>query len=213
MVDFPVILERMALITIDMQNCFVEGYPLSAPDGLVVLDHINRLAEVCRETGMLVVHIREVLRSDGTNAGVFGEIHPFVKDGFFSRDSEAAALHKELVVDPADILLEKPRYGAFHATDLEMILRTHGIDTLIITGSRPMSAVRRPHVRRWSGTFRSSFSVMERRRAGLAKSQRPASKGDPCDPRCLVRPSAHRRRDDSEDQARRTHGTQSRPRA
>ena len=47
---------------------------------------------------------------------------------------EAAALHKELVVDPADILLEKPRYGAFHATDLEMILRTHGIDTLIITG-------------------------------------------------------------------------------
>ena len=36
MVDFPVILERMALITIDMQNCFVEGYPLSAPDGLVV---------------------------------------------------------------------------------------------------------------------------------------------------------------------------------
>ena len=134
MVDFPVIPERMALITIDMQNCFVEGYPLSAPDGLVVLDRINRLAEVCRETGMLVVHVREVLRSDGTNAGVFGEIHPFVKDGFFSRDSEAAALHKGLVVDPGDILLEKPRYGAFHATDLEMVLRTHGIDTLIITG-------------------------------------------------------------------------------
>jgi ureidoacrylate peracid hydrolase len=44
------------------------------------------------------------------------------------------ALHKELVVEPADILLEKGRFGAFHATDLELILRSRGIDAVIITG-------------------------------------------------------------------------------
>ena len=35
---------------------------------------------------------------------------------------------------PCDILLEKPRFGAFHGTDLELILRSRGIDTIIVTG-------------------------------------------------------------------------------
>jgi len=52
MVDFAVVPERTALINVDLQNCFVQGYPISAPDGLVVLDRINRLAAVCRAAGI-----------------------------------------------------------------------------------------------------------------------------------------------------------------
>jgi nicotinamidase-related amidase len=48
MVDFAVVPERTALVNVDMQNCFVQGYPSSAPDGLAVLDRINRLAAACR---------------------------------------------------------------------------------------------------------------------------------------------------------------------
>jgi len=47
---------------------------------------------------------------------------------------DRTALHRGLVVDPRDILLEKPRFGAFHGTDLELILRSRGIDTIIVTG-------------------------------------------------------------------------------
>jgi len=46
----------------------------------------------------------------------------------------SATLHKGLVVDPRDILLEKPRFGAFHGTDLELILCARGIDTIMVTG-------------------------------------------------------------------------------
>jgi len=53
MVDFAVVPERTALINVDMQNCFVAGYEMSAPDGLVVLERINRLAAVCREVAIL----------------------------------------------------------------------------------------------------------------------------------------------------------------
>jgi len=133
MVDFAVVSERTALINVDMQNCFVEGYRSSAPDGLVVLDRINRLAAVCREAGILVVHTRHVLRPDGSDAGVLAEIVPRLDH--VSRGSEGAAFHKGLVVDSCDVLLEKPRFGAFNATDLELLLRARGIDTLIITGS------------------------------------------------------------------------------
>ncbi len=56
------------------------------------------------------------------------------KTAFSARDRKRRLLHKGLVVAPGDILLDKPRFGAFHGTDLELILRSRGIDTLIITG-------------------------------------------------------------------------------
>jgi ureidoacrylate peracid hydrolase len=117
-----------------MQNCFVHGSPISAPDGLIVLGRINRLAATCRAAGILVIHTSHVLRSDGSNMGVLSEIAPNVKQGMINKGSESAALHKGLDVDPRDILLEKPRFGAFHGTDLELILRSRGIDTIIVTG-------------------------------------------------------------------------------
>jgi len=73
MVDFKVVPRRTALVNVDMQNCFVEGSPISATDGLAVLDRINRLSTVCREAGILVIHTSFVLRPDGSNMGVLGE--------------------------------------------------------------------------------------------------------------------------------------------
>jgi ureidoacrylate peracid hydrolase len=54
--------------------------------------------------------------------------------GFLNSGAASAALHPALAVEPGDILLEKPRFGAFHGTDLELILRARGIDTVIIAG-------------------------------------------------------------------------------
>jgi ureidoacrylate peracid hydrolase len=134
MVDFKVVPEQMALINVDMQNCFVEGSPISAVDGLAVMDRINRLSAVCRDAGILVVHTRFVLRSDGSNMGVLGMLAPPVKAGILNRGADSAALHPRLVVGSEDILLDKPRFGAFHGTDLEMTLRSRGMDTIIISG-------------------------------------------------------------------------------
>lgn len=135
MVDFTVVPERTALVNVDMRNCVVYGSPFSAPDGqAVLLDRINRVAATCRAAGILVIHASHVLRLDGSNTGVLGDIAPLVKQGFIAKGSETAALHSRLVVEPRDILLEKPRFGAFHGTDLELILRSRGIDTLIVTG-------------------------------------------------------------------------------
>jgi ureidoacrylate peracid hydrolase len=134
MVDFAVVPERTALVNVDMQNCFVSGSPVSAPEGLIVEERINRVAAACRAARILVIHVSHVLRGDGSNTGVLGEIAPIVRQGMITKGSESAALHKGLVVDPRDILLDKPRFGAFHSTDLELILRSRAIDTIIITG-------------------------------------------------------------------------------
>ena len=131
--NFAVEPQRMALINVDMQNCFVHNSPIAAPDGLALLARINQLAAVCRAAGIPVIHTSHVLRPDGSNMGLLAEIEP-VKAGIINQGAPSAALHGDLVVDPRDILLEKPRFGAFYGTDLDMILRTRGIDTVIITG-------------------------------------------------------------------------------
>jgi|SRR5579859_5973481 len=121
--------ERTALINVDLQRCFVEG----APDGLAVVAAVNRLAAACREAGITVIHTRHVLRPDGSNMGVLGEI-PKIRDGLLNEGAESAAFHRGLVLDPRDITVDKPRFGAFYGTDLELILRSRGIDTVIISG-------------------------------------------------------------------------------
>jgi ureidoacrylate peracid hydrolase len=128
---FDVVPERTALVNVDLQNYFVEN----APDGLLILDRVNRLARECRKAGVQVIHTSHVLRPDGSNIGVLGELVPPVKEeGFLNQGTRTAALHDDLVVEPGDIRLEKPRFGAFHGTDLELILRSRGIDTIVISG-------------------------------------------------------------------------------
>ncbi len=62
-----------------------------------------------------------------SNLGVLAEFGPIVRTGILSKGSETVALHPNLVVDTRNILLDKPRYGAFYGTDLELILRARGI--------------------------------------------------------------------------------------
>ena len=130
MVDFPVIPSRMALLNIDIQG-FIVDITAGGPD---LLERINSLIRVCREKNILIVHTAHVIRADGSNAGVMGEIAPIVREGLLNEGSEAVKLHKDLDIQDNDILLNKPKFGAFYGTDLETMLRYRGIDTVIITG-------------------------------------------------------------------------------
>lgn len=134
MVEFAITPARTALINVDLQNCFVENSPIASPAGPEVLAKVNRLAAVCRAHGITVVHTAHVLNPDRSDTGVLGEIFPGVNKGIIDRGAESSAYHPALEIDPADILLEKPRFGAFHNTDLERQLRARGIDTVIVSG-------------------------------------------------------------------------------
>ena len=125
---------RTALINVDMQRCFVEDSPLAAPGGPALVARINGLLSRCRGAGALVVHTRGWMRPDGSNLGVMGRrVPPFIVE-LYTEGQESAELHDALDVRPGDIILNKPRYGAFHGTDLELILRSRGVDTVIISG-------------------------------------------------------------------------------
>lgn len=125
---------RTALVNVDVQRCFVEHSPLAADNGRELVDRINRLAAACRAAGMLIIHTRGWMRSDGSNLGVMAEMVPPFIVALYTEGADTAELHECLEVAAGDIILDKPRYGAFHGTDLELILRSKGVDTIIVSG-------------------------------------------------------------------------------
>jgi biuret amidohydrolase len=132
--SFPTNPKTMALLNVDLQNCFVEKSPIAPPCGLEVLDKVNQLTHASRSAGIKIIHTAHVTRPDGSNMGIMKDFLPPVKDGIIHQGQESAKLHPKLDVQDGDIILEKPRFGAFYNTDLECILRSSGIDTVMITG-------------------------------------------------------------------------------
>ena len=134
MVRFDIDPGRTALVIVDMQNCFVADSPIAAPLGTEVAGRLNRLAAACRPAGIPVIWTRHVVRPDGSNAGLLGQVIPPVAAGIINDGAPTAALHPLMDVRPGDVVLGKPRFGGFYGTDLELILRSRGIDTIIVGG-------------------------------------------------------------------------------
>ncbi|WP_127523415.1 isochorismatase family cysteine hydrolase [Mesorhizobium sp. Z1-4] len=134
MVQFHIMPEKTALLGVDLQNCFVEGSPIAAPAGPQVVTSLNRLASKMRDAGCPIIWTRHVVRPDHANVGTLGMTVEPVQHGVIDENAPSSALSNRVDRHDTDILLLKPQFGAFYGTDLETILRSKGIDTVVIGG-------------------------------------------------------------------------------
>jgi len=139
-----------ALIIIDMQRDFLDPAGYIARSGVdvhplrAIIPEVQRLLLAARRLGVRVVHTREGHRPDlsdlsavkqrraaGCGAGI-GSIGPLGR--LLIRGEPGHAIVDELAPLPAEPVIDKPGFGAFYATDLELILRTAGITRLFFAG-------------------------------------------------------------------------------
>lgn len=123
---------RTAVLVIDMQRDFLDpSAPVATPGGLALIPRINRLTARARALGMPVIFTQEMHRADKSDFGIELEFEPpHCLEGTPGMD-----LAGGLDVAPGDYrILNKRRYDAFLGTDLEPLLRSRRIESLLVTG-------------------------------------------------------------------------------
>ncbi|GAA0665343.1 cysteine hydrolase [Streptomyces malaysiensis subsp. malaysiensis] len=127
---------RTAVLVIDMQNDFVaEGAPLEFPEGRRVLPAIRKTLDAARARDMAVVYTAHVHRPGGADMGIHRDLYPPVAAGKALVDGERGAqICPELAPRPGEPVIKKHRYNSFYATDLEIVLRGLGVETVVLTG-------------------------------------------------------------------------------
>jgi biuret amidohydrolase len=139
-----------ALIVIDMQRDFLDPRGYVAQTGVdvsllrVTIEPVQRLLAGARSLGIRVIHTREGHRPDltdltdfkrqrtagsGAAIGSRGPLGRLLVRGEFGHD-----IIDEVAPLPGEAVIDKPGFGAFHATDLELLLRANAITRLVLAG-------------------------------------------------------------------------------
>ncbi|HUD87367.1 MAG TPA: isochorismatase family cysteine hydrolase [Xanthobacteraceae bacterium] len=142
-------LDAAALVIIDMQRDFLEPGGFGAALG----NDVSRLQaavapcqavlSAARRHGMLVIHTREGHRPDLSDAPPHKVVRGDPKNRIGARGPMGRILVRgepghdiipELYPLTTEPVIDKPGKGAFYQTDIELMLRNRGIDTLFVAG-------------------------------------------------------------------------------
>jgi biuret amidohydrolase len=140
---------RAALVIIDMQRDFLEpgGFGAALGNDVLLLRTAivptGRVLAAARQVGMLVIHTREGHRPDLSDLPPAKKARGRLKAGIGDAGPMGRILVQgepghdiipELAPIAGEPVVDKPGKGAFHATDLDAILRNRGITQLIVCG-------------------------------------------------------------------------------
>jgi|ERR1017187_3919529 ureidoacrylate peracid hydrolase len=120
-----------ALLIIDAQREYFDAdKPLFTPNAAKIRDNLIKLKAYAEEKSIPTVIIEHMHRADGGDVGRMGDFDP---TPVFTEGTDGCETIAELS-SPKDIHVRKTRYSAFVNTKLESLLKSWGVDTVIITG-------------------------------------------------------------------------------
>ncbi|WP_263358905.1 isochorismatase family protein [Acidicapsa ligni] len=128
MSDLHLVTKKTALVVIDLQKGIV-GRPIVPHAAPEILERSSRLARAIREKGGTVVYVR-VDFNDFLRLPV--DQPPAIPEG--PLPAELSEIVPEAGMLPGDALITKRHHGAFARTELESLLKTHGVETVVICG-------------------------------------------------------------------------------
>jgi len=140
----------MALLVIDMQRDFLDPAGYVAQSGVDVsilrrtIAPVRRLLNAARSAKIPVIHTREGHRADLADLTAFkrrraaasgapiGSAGPLGR--LLVRGEPGHAIINDVAPLPDETVIDKPGFGAFYATDLELVLHTLEISAPTIAG-------------------------------------------------------------------------------
>lgn len=140
--------QHAALVVVDVQNDFCasggmmdqEGLDLSAVQAMA--GRLPGLIDAARAVGALVVFIRNVYSTEGNlylsdawlEQATRRRAGSYTTREVCAEGSWEGDFYGEVRPEAGEPVVTKHRFSAFHNTDLETILRSHGIRTVVMAG-------------------------------------------------------------------------------
>jgi ureidoacrylate peracid hydrolase len=132
---------RTALLVVDMQNAFVTPggsmarLGLGTARGHGIVEPIRRLLDAFRTRHLPVIHTLTTFRSDYADAGLVIERFPALRPlGHLIAGTWDAQIVEPLLPRDGEYVVAKSRFNAFFGTNLDLVLHSLHVDTLVITG-------------------------------------------------------------------------------
>jgi nicotinamidase-related amidase len=150
-------LKHTAVLTIDCQRGNLEPAIASLPVPATECDRViagtNRLLGLARAHGIAIVHATTVWEAQLLAKHPFERAMLELQESFTPHSQSNFAHHKSpgsigaqfvqgLDVQPSDIIVDSKRtFDSFQGTPLELLLRTMGVDTLLVAGCNTNTCV------------------------------------------------------------------------
>jgi nicotinamidase-related amidase len=142
-----------ALITIDTQKDVLGGQPFEIPGTTAVLPQMQTLLQGFRKHNKPIVHIVRIYKKDGSNVDLCRRSAVIQGAQIIIENTQGSELADELLADPSveldhrkllsgsiqevstnEVIIYKPRWGAFYKTPLDAHLKRLHVSTLIFIG-------------------------------------------------------------------------------
>jgi nicotinamidase-related amidase len=120
-----------ALLVMDVQNGIVQRFA-EKPDAMIPF---QRAVSAARRAGIPVIFVRVAFRDGYPELSAKNKMFSAVtKLGSMTISDTSTQIHSSVTPLPNEPVVTKLRVSAFAGSDLEVILRSRGIDKLILTG-------------------------------------------------------------------------------
>lgn len=141
-----------ALLVIDFVNGFTDPDIFGGGSIVEAVKATVPLLAFFRERHMPVAFTSIVYADDGSNAGVWCEKAPRLRD--LTETAPASQVVAELAPRKGEIIIRKTQASAFFGTELCGILISQGVDTIIVAGCTTSGRVRASVIDAMSWNFR-----------------------------------------------------------
>ncbi|HEY9677691.1 MAG TPA: isochorismatase family cysteine hydrolase [Drouetiella sp.] len=123
---------QTALLVMDLQNAIIER--IGADDDF--LSKTKEVISAARRANVQVIYVSVKFRDEFPEVSPNNKMFSMLKTmgSQFNESQTSADIHPSVKPEKKDILVTKRRVGAFSGSDLEVVLRSLGVDHLVLTG-------------------------------------------------------------------------------
>jgi nicotinamidase-related amidase len=124
---------KTAVLAMDYQNGVVSTIPMAQERNVV--QKAKPVLEAARKAGMPVIHVILQFRDGHPEVSPRNRMFGFMKQlGLFAKGKDETGIAKELGPEKGDIIVSRPRVNAFYNSDLQAILSSNEVDTVVLMG-------------------------------------------------------------------------------